>query len=241
MAIDFSKFLIHKETEYRITWDKRVLVQNFYYFNIDLVDVEFLKFFIFDFLTTVENKDLKLRTQFPRAIYVKVHVRMTVNCPLLGLQSRDYYFSTTSYLVNSEADFKEKMKMIALDLQEQVEKLKDEIQLESQCIIEDIVLVHINIAEWVDRYMVAKRFKLDPKELEIFETPKVIGFRNAKTKRFVYVIRKEKVRVKFVRIGKIERIKRKKKVSRKKTTRKKKVSKKKSGSKKVVRKKKSKR
>jgi len=227
MEIDFSKFLIYKETDYRITWDKRVLIQNFFNFNIEHINVESLKSFIFNFLNTLENENLKLKTQFPRAIYVKVHVRVTVNCPLAGIQERDYYFSSISYLIRDKNDFKEKMKMISLELLEQIEKLKESILFESQCFIENITLIHINVCEWVDRYLIAKRFGINPKELEIFETKKVIGFRNAKTKRFVYVIRKEKVRTKFVRIGKVSR--------------KKKVSKKKSGSKKVVRKKKNKR
>jgi len=233
MEIDFSKFLIYKETDYRITWDKRVLIQNFFNFNIEHINVESLKSFIFNFLNTLENENLKLKTQFPRAIYVKVHVRVTVNCPLAGIQERDYYFSSISYLIRDKNDFKEKMKMISLELLEQIEKLKESILFESQCFIENITLIHINVCEWVDRYLIAKRFGINPKELEIFETKKVIGFRNAKTKRFVYVIRKEKVRTKFVRIGKVSR---KKKVSKKK-----KVSRKKSSSKKVVGKKKNKR
>jgi len=228
MNIDFSKFLIHREVEYKITWDKRVLVQNFFYFNINFIDVESLKQFIFNFLNTIENENLKLKTQFPRSIYVKVHIKVLVECPLAGSQLRDYYFSTVSYLINDKKDFKEKLKMISLELIEQIEKLKDSILFESQCVIEDIILVHVNVCEWVNRYLISKRFKIDPKMLEIFESEKVIGFRNVKTKRFVYVIRKEKVRVKFVRIGKVERIKRKKKVSKKKISRKKKVSRKKS-------------
>lgn len=236
--MDFSNFLIDYDLMYRITWDKRLLVNNIFWFNICL-DIEGLKRFIREFLTTLENDNLKLKTQFPRGIYVKIAILVTVECPLAGKQSREYYFSTVSYKVNSKEDFKDKMNYIIIDILEQIEKLRDSIVLESNCEIVDIILLHINVSEWVNRYQVSERFKISPKEIEIFETKNVIGFRHIKTKRFIYVIRKQK-KVTYIRIGKREKIKRKKKVSRgkKRVTRKtKKVSdKKKADSKKKTKK-----
>ena len=176
------------EVHYRFTRDLRLEAINIYFFNKKFKNFDELLDFLFSFFNELKNEQLEFRTQFPRAFYYKIYVKVEVLCPRMMVPAeRDNYFATTSYPIRSVDEFDLNKIEAYYEIEDQARKLEHSILVESGCEIVSVTLVHVNVTEWISRKMISERFGIPLDLIEAFETPKAIGFRRKDTKRFIFV------------------------------------------------------
>ena len=176
--------------ELRFTHDLRLEAINFYFFENSYSNFDMFLDYFYSFLYELKNEQLFFRRRFPRAIYIKVYLKVKVICPLSEYE-RDYYFSSTSHLIQNTSDFNVVKESMYSEIYNQIKKLEESIYVESGCEVEEVVLKHVNITEWVSRKFLEIEFGIPSILIEAYESNKCIGFRNRETKRFIFMVRKK--------------------------------------------------